>query len=188
MDFLNNNIGILASELEGPYQPPIPALTYLTRDGGKTWEEKDLPLPPTTSNTTYDHCRSSSPQLFDLTSASLMVTCYVDGFETETSRFFYFSDDGGTNWQIHALPGTTRVWMADQNHGWSYGPLTELFQSIDGGAAWNPIELNLDGEIYSISFSDEEHGWLTLKMPSNGTSLFRTTDGGLTWEMVAWNE
>lgn len=188
MEFLNENIGILASELEGAYQPPLPALTYLTNDGGKTWEENELPIPPASSSVSFNHCRSKFPKLFTVSAGSLMVTCFDDWSESVSHSFFHSSDNGGASWNTHELPATRSVWMFDQNSGWTYGPGMELYQTTDGGGTWNRFDLNFSGEIRSISFSDEKHGWLTVKMDSNDTSLFRTVDGGSTWEAVDWDK
>jgi len=55
-----------------------------------------------------------------------------------------------------------------------------LYKTEDGGTNWRPLALEAPGRAYVLRFSDAQHGWL-------GTDRLRaTTDGGRTWEEVAW--
>lgn len=183
MDFLNGKLGILASELEGAYQPPLPPIYYKTTDGGETWEELDLPIPPPVGEGSYHHCGSDFPHLFCPMSAGLMVTCYYDAFETESDSWYFSTTNGGGSWSHYPMPGWDSLMMIDRRSGWSHSPPADIYHTGNGGQSWDSAEFPVAGDLYSVSFSDAKHGWITINTPQ-GVSLYRTTDGGYSWELL----
>ena len=75
-------------------------------------------------------------------------------------------------------------YFADSLRGWATGyPGTEVYYTEDGGLNWNKQNLNPAGTYVSIDFSDSNNGWIAGRT-LNGSyyaSLFRSTDGGLSW-------
>jgi photosystem II stability/assembly factor-like uncharacterized protein len=55
-----------------------------------------------------------------------------------------------------------------------------LLRTENGGDTWTAV-LTPDHELYGVQFTDNRHGWLT----GSGGSLWRTADGGLTWQPQA---
>ncbi len=66
----------------------------------------------------------------------------------------------------------------------------QIIETRDGGNTWvNSIKLDVVGDLFEIQFVDKDHGWLSssedryLGEPLD--KLFRTIDGGLTWEELS---
>lgn len=76
---------------------------------------------------------------------------------------------------------------------WSIPSPALVWHTSDGGQSWalSPLPYKGGAEFFHPSrffFADTEHGWLTVSvgagMSHNYTVLQRTTDGGLTWEVL----
>lgn len=87
---------------------------------------------------------------------------------------------------LHALASTPQTWVAGGSH-------SRLFVSTDAGSTWarvaNPFE-NPDAEIFSLA-SDGNHLLAVGKTggnPSPVGAIFSSTDGGMTWEEVTFEE
>jgi photosystem II stability/assembly factor-like uncharacterized protein len=53
-----------------------------------------------------------------------------------------------------------------------------LLQTNDGGKYWTPAQFDPDEPFFtSVRFSDKTHGWLVGR-----DTLYRTDDGGKTWQ------
>jgi photosystem II stability/assembly factor-like uncharacterized protein len=101
-----------------------------------------------------------------------------EGFVVKTT-------DGGKSWNAQALPVNAvvvKIQFTDKHTGYiitginnTYGTL--LFKTVDGGAHWDTIHLNLLGGMPSgMFFIDNNTGFIT------GSNLFaKTTDGGEHW-------
>ncbi|MEO6913530.1 MAG: hypothetical protein ABI182_05860, partial [Candidatus Baltobacteraceae bacterium] len=91
------------------------------------------------------------------------------------------------------------VWVAALGHAYASNPERGVFKSIDGGQTWknvlykNPstgaIDLAMDPHndqiVYASMWQTRRPPW-NVYPPSNGpnTGLYRTADGGATWEQV----
>jgi photosystem II stability/assembly factor-like uncharacterized protein len=119
------------------------------------------------------------------------------------------STDGGRTWTFGGLPGCLQqcgdkpslsFLSADRGFA-ATGPdqtgETKLFSTADGGATWVPVsEVPEVGDNPSIVFTTVQDGWAVSEptygtfdqdggaMTSSGGVVFRTTDGGVTWERV----
>ncbi|MCB0101653.1 MAG: hypothetical protein H6635_10685 [Anaerolineales bacterium] len=87
-------------------------------------------------------------------------------------------------------PVILNIEMMDEANGWA---LTEqnLIRTDDGGVTWydvTPQDLREVGYFVYFNFLDTNHAWMQLpdmnNLPNGGT-LYRTSDGGLTWEAFA---
>jgi photosystem II stability/assembly factor-like uncharacterized protein len=62
------------------------------------------------------------------------------------------------------------------------GPEPVLYKTGDAGATWHRQPLLLArGYVWSADFVDARHGWLLVQGSTEGQSLLRTSDGGVTW-------
>lgn len=117
--------------------------------------------------------------------------------------------DGGKTWQnaspptgayspggFFALDANT-AWASDNHSGSINGMTSSLWRTSDGGRTWQPGQPFLIAETGSefywparMQFIDQNTGWLlaSIEVGMNGYTLrevlFRTTDGGDTWEKV----
>ena len=118
-----------------------------------------------------------------------------------------WTTDGGETWLDITPPGAGEssyrdVFLLDANLGWAAladapedaqpSLPIQILHTQDGGTTWTSSEfgtvlsLGAIGAPGNLEFVDPEHGWLsvsqTLTMNSSAADLYRTTDGGLTWE------
>jgi photosystem II stability/assembly factor-like uncharacterized protein len=155
-----------------------------SRDGGKTWDKPNLPLPP---EYIQDHppVIVAAPQFTSQQDAYLPVT--VGG-----RLVFFFSRDGGQSWKLlpPVMPAADvppRVQFVNMEDGFAVC-VTNLCVTKDGGATWQAIPTPFafgptqNGSFVSqFQFVDAGTGWAIVS-DQNGPSLFvETTDGGRTW-------
>ena len=160
---------------------PVEGITYLyaTEDGGKNWKAIQLSLP---AGLKKSQTSLEVPQFFDDKSAILPVHLYNGG----PIVTIYVSRDGGANW------------LATQPVN-SYGPVTAptkndfiiwdggtLHFSHDAGQSWKELtpNINLNQKIGSLQFINPMTGW-ALSYDGNTSQLYRTSDGGQTWERLS---
>jgi len=138
-----------------------PGVTLSTRDGGATWNRQFI---DTEVVLTGVACFGRSH-------------CIVIG----ANGVIFASADGGASWE--SLPSPTEnkindIAMLDQNCGVavSYG---SILSTMDGGKNWKTWKIGKSRWLYSVSFSDNLHGWA---VGDSGTVL-ATEDGGLNWSI-----
>lgn len=84
-------------------------------------------------------------------------------------------------------PSIVNIEMLDEVFGWA---LTEqnIIRTNDGGATWHnvtPPGMTDAGYLVFADFLDADHAWVQspdMNRYPNGGTLYRTSDGGLTWE------
>ena len=95
------------------------------------------------------------------------------------------SSDAGLTWsaqQSGTFADLDNVAFPDAEHGWACGGMSDsinvLVATTDGGTTWMPETPSvLKGDPVSLSFPDDQHGWLG----TDDGHILRTTDGGLSW-------
>lgn len=113
----------------------------------------------------------------------------MNGWATGTNGVIISTDDGGENWfpqnsgtaqELHA------VYFLNADTGWIAGgsdsPL--LLKTTDGGTRWSSVEVDIPGVTFfsEIQFADPVNGYAI-----DTTNIFRTYDGGLTWETASYS-
>ena len=105
-----------------------------------------------------------------------------------TSNKLYHTDDGGDSWILQSEQAFVCIFFITVDCGWA-GGYGALMKTTDGGFNWAQV-LDLResaGRIEDIHFINPLEGWAvgySGVYPDIGvlSYIFRTTDGGLTWE------
>ncbi len=126
----------------------------------------------------------------------------------------YKTTNGGTNWQHLGLKDTERigdiivhpansdvVYVAALGHLWNANEARGVFKTIDGGKTWEKIlyvdentgatDLAMDPEnpdvLYAAMWSFRRQPWAFDSGFTGGSGLYKTTDGGKTWNKIHGN-
>ncbi len=140
---------------------------------------------------------------------SMQIISETDGWVLTDERLL-LSVDGGQNWNDVTPPGispadirgatfidATNGWVAASGAGDDSGA-TQLVSghTEDGGNTWAIAHIGSPDIAYTtsqagsayFSFADAKHGWLIVQLQSGAQfsvgELFRTEDGGATWEQL----
>ena len=175
-----------------------------TSDGGTTWA--DL-TPPEEAAPSDD--RKTATGFFQDAQTGWVIFSLTSGI-TPLQSVVWRTQDGGLSWQASQpldLTNLTEFYypdylqFADSQNGWVMVHVGAgmnhdyfaLFRSQDGGMSWSRIQdpYNDNSGTMSCSktdllFTDASHGWLTgdCHGVAPGVQLFKSSDGGLTWETV----
>ncbi len=166
IQFINDSIGWIASQ--GTVMKSV--------NGGSTWQ----PLIDTVLNT-----------------RSIFFTDENHGWFACLGKTLGFTTDGGLTWTFRDLEGSNvlldKIFFLNNQEGWCSGQrfsennrqinstlssfIRIIWHTLDGGLTWQEITQSDELHIFSdLYFFDELNGY------STGRGVFRTTDGGKTWE------
>jgi len=158
----------------------VPGFTWLfvSHDGGSTWYQQKLPLPP---GVPLAQLWLRSPKFFSATDGILPVGFSNNVTETPIAAFIYRTHDGGTTWESTTpVPATlSAVDFLDMQHGWvTDGSI--LYATTDSGQHWTKIAPGKSFQhVSELDFVSSTVGWA---IGGQGAShLLRTIDGGRTW-------
>ena len=134
---------------------------HRSTDGGVTWDSH------TTSVDFVDFTASDANNVW--------TANYYGCLTCLSYPAYHHSTDGGQTWtaQLDGAGDGGSVCFLDSLNGWAM-TWPGLRRTTDGGANWITVNDTLWG--YRIEFLDAMNGWVS------GTHLFRTTDGGVTWQ------
>jgi photosystem II stability/assembly factor-like uncharacterized protein len=155
---------------------------FVTHDGGRTWQQQALPLPPAYRGNTYD---ISPPQFFTPWDGVLVVDFDL----------VYVTHDGGRTWtSTTPLRNGVIVSFINVSDGWAieYNPTApggkaRLYVTTDGGRHWMTIVPNVRlQDRNAIEFVDKHTGFAHFGgfEPKEPSRLFKTVDGGHIWHML----
>ena len=63
-----------------------------------------------------------------------------------------------------------------------------IFKTANGGATWTSSTIPFDFTLESMIFTDENTGYISHRGDDSGAFILKTTDGGTTWEDLAFPE
>ena len=176
-----------------------------SNDGGKTWKDFTPPI----LKVRLDETLMDLTAAFMGTSRLWVAYSSPFGEVTPENQIIY-SDDAGMTW-LESTPldnsglvesfFISHLIFVDERHGWLMAHVgagmnhdyITIYRTQDGGSTWTRIvdPLDNDAGIQScqkngIWFADELHGWLTgsCNGVAAGVLLYRTDDGGVTWQAV----
>jgi photosystem II stability/assembly factor-like uncharacterized protein len=156
-----------------------------TIDGGLNWQDV---LPPTTDEL-QDYFILDGDHAWAFTGTYESPGYFFRAWSTQ---------NGGQTWQDISPPTTDKLrdfFILDRDHAWilteTPADASEHFLSVwstqNGGQTWKqatmPFSWNA-GEVY-VLFEDSQHGSVTLAEVAAGTAivqLYKTSDGGLSWQ------
>jgi photosystem II stability/assembly factor-like uncharacterized protein len=177
--FLNPDFGWLTRNFRG-----VAIYVYLdiTRDGGQTWENLDMPAPPSAPDA-FSNCACGlyDPYLRSQQEGTvrLSCTCY-EGDQNFVKNYLYHTQDGGADWEISYIPEGELYYLGGQTF---YTIGRDINRSTDGGVEWDLMKsVNWDGQ---FSFIDENHALAVAYNPDQDIyALVRTKDGCQSFEIV----
>jgi photosystem II stability/assembly factor-like uncharacterized protein len=174
-----------------------------TADGGGTWRE-------VTPAEALSHPEQGTQALgYFQGKDRAWVVYFTPPGSTPEPAVVWRTQDGGQTWQssqaldlsgLESIFDPSHLQLADDRVGWMLVHVgvgmnhdyVAFFKSTDGGQSWNRLlDPYNDGGIQScykhdLLFTDAQHGWLTgtCNGVAAGVLLFRTADGGVSWQEV----
>lgn len=173
-----------------------------TDDRGTHWTYVSTPgTAPPASPTPFESLPAAPSLQLSVPSASVV-------WALAEPRRLYLSTDGGVSWRQRTLPpsagggGHVSFSFVDATNGWALFPGVpetqcnaagaEVWRTMDGAVTWHEI-FSVDYKTpatngmkvaqckESISFVDTTHGFVTAHDPNSPPTIYRTSDGGVTW-------
>jgi photosystem II stability/assembly factor-like uncharacterized protein len=153
---------------------------YATQDGGRTWFHQDLALPDGYSGA---ETNADLPVFFGTNNAVLPVKLYANNNGAD----FYVSHDGGQTWAA-TTPVSQGGFMAVASAAdfFVWDGSAPLNVSHDGGVTWLTFtpNVNIKDNMVSLQFVNATTGWALTSDVNYHRMLYRTTDGGETWNVL----
>jgi len=161
---------------------PMDNYVYLfcTQDGGHSWMHQEVSLP---AGFEMALTSADTPRFFTLTEGIFHARLYT----ASSASVFYRTQDGGATWMPtfpvnmvgrYAIANLQDVWV------WDGGPA--MLASHDSGTTWNLVKTNINvtDTLMTIDFVDATTGWTLTGDASSHYSLYKTIDGGATWNAL----
>jgi hypothetical protein len=177
--FANTEYGWLTRDFRGV---TISVSLEITADGGSTWQNLELPAPPTDPDIfSTCACGMYDPSLVNTAvgSARLSCKCYLDDLLIN-KNFLYRTIDGGSSWVIESMPFGQMHFISGQTY---YTVGREIYLTSDSGDYWDLVKtVNWDGQ---FSFVDLHNALAVAYDPEDDEyALVKTTDGCRSFEII----
>jgi photosystem II stability/assembly factor-like uncharacterized protein len=111
-------------------------------------------------------------------------------YTTQGDRVFK-SVDGGLSWKSSGLPGTYQVAVHPRSSGRVFAATQHgIFRTSDQGVTWSRATQGLPGSYgatliaFDPSTERRLYAWIQLEFDAPVGRLVRSTDGGVTWQML----
>ncbi len=111
-------------------------------------------------------------------------------FINNDTSYVLYTTDSGDSWRVQFKAAPFRINVidfVDENTGFAGGTSVNgkfIMKSTNGGENWAIIFDELGNEVSDLDFVDPEFGWYCEDEPLFGGGVFRTTDGGNSWQRL----
>ena len=159
------------------------AWLYVTHDGGSTWHQQALLMPPGLLSARLS---VRAPTFFSATDGILPVIFSNVTTDSVIATSIYATHDGGKTWQstVPVPAALPLLSFADMQHGWATDGTT-LYSTNNGGNHWLKLSPGASFKnITQLDFVSDTVGWAISSTASNTSSLLKTIDGGRTWTTI----
>ena len=168
---------------------------WITSDRGQTWHYQEVSLPAGKFNPGL--IDPYTPVFFGALTGILPVKVANESYN-QFGVAFYITQDGGLTWSFQSL-----LENISQVNSWSVMDFIssqdlfiscdmDLCASHDGAQTWQRLSPNLsfsyaEGQQYvdQFDFVDSLTGWALVGMDNNQLTLWKTLDGGETWNLLS---
>ncbi|MEA2492998.1 MAG: hypothetical protein QOJ29_909, partial [Thermoleophilaceae bacterium] len=151
---------------------------------------------------TTDSASQSGPQAAGTSARDLQLVTTSEGWLLKDDGLFWVGDAASSAREITPNTDAARistVFFRDASHGWAVassgrddaGVAFDVFRTTTGGSSWTRSKLVTSPAASApsaLDFVDASHGWLLVAVESSSNfsvaELYRTTDGGATWERL----
>ena len=179
ISFVNDTTGWVA----GTVPKSDTVWLYVTHDGGSTWQQQSLSLPP---NVKGAQITTLAPRFFSSRNGILPVLLLASNGSRTVD--FYQTTDGGNTWRSTSTLTLSSVIRSFVNlkEGWATDD-ANLYTTRDGGHTWTKLNpnVNLKG-VTHLDFVTSRVGYAISGVNNGSPFLLQTTDGGNTWTAVKY--
>ncbi len=154
------------------------AVVAVSHDGGKTWQQQQLPTIPGIYQVKY----VTTPPVFIGQKGIMPV--YVQS-QNVNGMSLYVSDNGGATWRATGFAQFTpnQVQVVDAQHAYADTANGRAFATRDSGLSWQQI--GSTGVIGDLDLIDNTNG--VFITATSDQYLLRTSDGGQNWQRVNYS-
>jgi photosystem II stability/assembly factor-like uncharacterized protein len=159
------------------------AWLYITHDGGSTWHQQALLMPPGLPTARLSVL---APTFFSAADGILPVIFTDATTDSPLATALYTTHDGGTTWSstVPVPAALPLLSIADMQHGWATDG-TLLYSTSDGGAHWLKLSPGASfNHIAQLDFVSATLGWAISSPTPTVSSLLKTVDGGRSWTTI----
>ena len=152
---------------------------YRTDDGGNSWSQVAVELPPGAENSELS---IDADQMRFVTRRDGFLAAHMAGDSTQTA--IYVTHDAGDTWTLtpSLIPngGSSDFLSADEAVFYNG---EQFYVTRDAARTWSiiPPDIRFGESFPDMDFANVSSGWVISLDPANRHSLYRTTDGGATW-------
>ncbi len=133
-----------------------------TTDGGSTWDAQNAPIVADLYGVAFSDASDGWAVGAGDDVGALVATT-----------------DGGVDWAPQTIPTTAAlIGVACRGEDcWAVGAAGTIIATTDGGSSWAAQSSPTGSDLYSVTFSDPDHGWAV----GDQGRIIATTDGGAVW-------
>ena len=177
ISFANSQLG-----WAGLYWPGPTAQVEKTVNGGKSWQQVQLPPPAGMTEQQIGETETTAPVLIGA-NGLLPAHITMNTKEMQKRLVLYTTHNSGTTWVAGPLAGfdSNDAYALDTLHVWAEESNSNaLHFSSDGGKTWTQLT-QTPQHFGALSFVDLHNGWAI----DDGGHLYRTMDGGMSWQTLS---